>query len=73
MTDPLRERLRISEEHLNDINALLLDPDARVINAFLDVVSKYGTPEEINRKAEEARKLPNLMARLKAIGSPYVD
>src|SRR3989304_3158102 len=61
MTDPLRERLRISEAHLNEINA------------FLDVVSKYGTPEEINRKAEDARKLPNLLARLKAIGSPYVD
>ena len=73
MTDPLRERLRISEAHLNDINALLLDPDTKVINAFLDVVSKYGTPEEINRKAEDARKLPNLLARLKAIGSPYVD
>ena len=72
MTDSLRERLRISEAHLNDINALLLDPDAKVVNAFLDVVAKYGTPEEINRKAEEARQLPSLMARLKEMNSPYV-
>jgi len=73
MTKELRERLRISEEHLRDINALLLDPDTKVVNAFLDVVGKYGTPEDINRKAEAARQLPNLMARLEAIRSPYLD
>ena len=72
MTDDLRERLRISELQVEEINALLLDPDARVINAFLDVVRKYGTPEEINRKAETARQLPNLLARLEAIRSPYL-
>ncbi len=72
MKDYLRDRLRISEQHLNDINALLLDPKTTVVNEFLEVVRKYGTPEEINRKAEEARKLPNLMARLKQINSPYL-
>jgi len=72
MIDALRERLRISQEHLNDINALLLDPDNHIMNAVLDVVRKYGTPEEINRKAEQARQLPNLLARLAAIRSPYL-
>ena len=72
MADNLRERLRISEEHLDSINALLLDPDSQVVNAFLDVVRKYGTPEEINRMAEEARQLPGLLARLKDIQSPYL-
>jgi hypothetical protein len=72
MTDNLRERLRISEEHLNDINALLLNPDTQVIDAVLDVVRKYGTPEEINRKAEAARQLPSLMARLRDVQSPYL-
>ena len=73
MADNLRERLRISQAHLDDINALLLDPDSRVVNALLDVVGKYGTPEEINRKAEQARHLPGLLARLKAMNSPYVE
>ena len=68
----LRSRLKISQQHLDDINALLLDPDSSVVNALLDVVHKYGSPEEINRKAEEARQLPNLMARLQKINSPYV-
>ena len=49
-----------------------IDQDAKLVNAILDVVAKYGTPEEINRKAEEARQLPSLMARLKEMNSPYV-
>jgi hypothetical protein len=72
MDKNLRERLKIAQERLDEINALLLDPDSRVINDFLAVVQKYGTVEEINRKAEKARQLPNLVARLKDIGSPYL-
>jgi len=72
MTDTLREKLVISKINLDEINALLLNPDTRVVNAFLDVVRKYGTPEEINRKAEAARHLPTLLARLEAIKSPYL-
>ncbi|UCC61437.1 MAG: hypothetical protein JSV36_11525, partial [Anaerolineae bacterium] len=71
--DDLREKLRISAARLDEINALLLDPSARVINDFLAVVAKYGSVEEINHQAAEARKLPNLMARLREIGSPYLQ
>jgi len=72
MKDDLRQRLKISQARVDEVNAWLLDPDNKAINAFLDVVTKYGTPEEINRKAEEARKLPNLLARLKETGSAYL-
>lgn len=72
MNNNLRDRLRIAPDRLDEINALLLDPDSRVINDFLAVVEKYGSVEEINHKAEEARKLPNLMVRLKEINSPYL-
>jgi hypothetical protein len=72
MESDLRKRLRISEKRLEEINALLLDPNTQVINDFLAVVGKYGTVEEINRKAEAARHLPNLMARLREIDSPYL-
>jgi hypothetical protein len=72
MESDLRNRLRISESQLAEINALLLDPNIRAINDFLAVVEKYGTVEEINRKAQEARHLPNLMARLQEIRSPYL-
>ena len=68
----LRQRLAISEEHLHSINAFILDPNSSVINEFLAIVEKHGGPEEINRKAEEARQLPRLMQQLKEIGSPYL-
>jgi len=67
-----RNRLRIAQERLDEINELLLDPNSQVVNDFLAVVEKHGTVEEINRKAQEARRLPNLMARLKGINSPYL-
>ncbi len=73
MSDNLRDRLRIEQEQLDAINGLLLNPDSRVVNGFLAVVEKYGTVEEINRQAEEARRLPNLMARLEEIDSPYLS
>jgi hypothetical protein len=73
MGDNLRDLLQISPSCLDEINELLLDPDNRAINAFLEVVEKYGTPEEINRKAAEARRLPNLMARLEQVAPSYVE
>ena len=72
MTSDLRRRLRVSPARLDEINDLLLDPQSQVVNDFLDVVTKYGTPEEINAQAEEARRLPNLLARLEETGSPYL-
>jgi len=72
MSNNLRDRLEVSKEALGEINALLLDPESRVVNDFFAVVAKYGTPEEINRRAQEARKLPNLMARLREIKPAYV-
>jgi hypothetical protein len=72
VTSDLRQKLQISEQQLHQVNALLLDPNSRVVNDFLEVVAKYGTPEEINRKAAEAREFDNLMGRLRISNSPYV-
>jgi hypothetical protein len=72
MTSDLRNRLSISASSLDEINALLLDPQTQVVNDFLAVVARYGAPDEINHKAREARRLPRLMAQLKEIGSPYL-
>jgi hypothetical protein len=69
----LRSRLAISEGHLKQVNDLLLDPNSRVINEFLAIVEKHGGPDAINREAAEARRLPNLLARLKKQASPYLE
>ncbi|MCK5584870.1 hypothetical protein KAJ02_02250, partial [Candidatus Bipolaricaulota bacterium] len=68
----LRQRLAISEDHLQQINRFLTDPNSEVINDLLRIVEKHGGPEEINRKADAARRLPSLMARLKESRSPYL-
>lgn len=72
MHQNLRERLEISLEQLGAINKLLLDPDIQVINNFLSVVEKYGSPEEINAKADEAGKLENLMLKVSQIQPTYI-
>ncbi|MFH2103923.1 MAG: hypothetical protein ABIJ39_11280 [Chloroflexota bacterium] len=72
MDEKLRQLLKIPTSRLDAINAVLLDPDERVINDFLAVVEKYGTPEEINRKHIEARKLENLMKKITATAPEHV-
>ncbi len=67
-----QDRLCIDAERLAEINALLLDPNSRVIQDVLAVVARYGSPEEINRRAAEARQLENLIGRLREKKSPYV-
>jgi len=60
MNDDIHRRLEISPDRLDALNALLLNPDMRVIDDFLAVVAKYGSPEEINAQADAARQLPAL-------------
>jgi hypothetical protein len=73
MANYLRDRLQIPAARLDAINAILGDPDMRVVDDLLKVVEKYGTPEEINRKAEAARQLPALYERVKAVHPSYLD
>ncbi|MEJ5224924.1 MAG: hypothetical protein WHV44_10760, partial [Anaerolineales bacterium] len=71
MTD-LRQRLSIPASRLDPINAVLLDPSTQVIEDFLAVVAKYGTPEEINAKHREARKLDNLLKKVEERAPAYI-
>jgi hypothetical protein len=73
MADHIRQLLRIPPERLEDINEVLLNPGSKVVNDFLEVVEKYGTPDEINAKAEEARRLPNLLKRVEQIKPEYLE
>jgi hypothetical protein len=72
MDETLRAALKIPYERLDDINAVLLNPDSRVINALLAVVAKYGTPAEINAQAEAARQLPALLEKVRALKPEYL-
>jgi hypothetical protein len=72
MDEKLRKLLKIPYSRLDDINAVLLNPDMQVVNDFLAVVEKYGTPREINRKAKAARQLPRLLAKVKKLKPEYL-
>jgi len=72
MTADIRSRLAIPSARLDALNALLLDPGSRVVNDVLAVIAKYGTPEEINRKARAARQLPALLEKVKAVKPEYL-
>ncbi len=72
MTD-LRSRLKINPDRLDTINNILLNPDMEVINDFLAVVEKYGTPEEINAKADQARDMDNLLAVVEKTKPEYLE
>jgi hypothetical protein len=73
MTAPLQDKLEISTDRLNDINEVLLNPDTRVMENLLKVIEKYGTPEEINHKAEQASQLPALMDRVATKKPEYLS
>ena len=68
----LRKKLKISSRNVKEINDYFLDPKSKVIGDMLDVVLKYGTPREINRKAKKAKKLSTQMKMLKDVGSPFL-
>ncbi len=68
----MRERLQIPVAQLEAINHVLLDPNSTVMKDFLEVVAKYGLPEEINRKHKESRKLENLYKRIQEHAPQYI-
>ena len=68
----IKERLRIKDEKLREINDFLMREDNPLVNGLLRIVEKHGGVDQINRKAREASKLENLNARLRTKDSPYV-
>jgi hypothetical protein len=69
----LQHRLEIPKAYLDEVNHVLLDPNSEVMQRFLAVVAKYGSPEEINRKHVESRRLENLLDLVSRKSPPAVD
>ena len=57
---------------VDDINNFLSDPRNDAVSDLSRVVAKYGTVDEINKKAHEAGKVENHMKKLERIRSPYI-
>ena len=68
----LRKLLAIPKDRLNAINSVFTDPESQVMNDFLAVVAKYGTPDEINKKHRENRKLDSLLKKVNERNPAYI-
>jgi len=66
-------RLSIPTDYLDSLNALLLDPNSPAMKDFLAVVARYGSPEQINRKHVESRKLDSLLRKAEAKNKANVE
>jgi hypothetical protein len=73
MNENIRQLLKIDYSRLDALNEILLNPDMKVINDFLEVVGKYGTPEEINLKSEKAGQLDYLLKKVEASKPEYLN
>jgi hypothetical protein len=67
----LRDRLRIREESIREVNDFLLRKDNPLVDGLIEIVEKYGGVDQINRKAKEARKIENLMDKLRKKKSTF--
>ncbi|MGC9372610.1 MAG: hypothetical protein ACP5DY_04740 [Thermovirgaceae bacterium] len=65
--------MTLGEENLEAVNRYLQDSACREINELERIVAKYGTPREINARAQEARSLPNIIDCLRNMESPYLQ
>ncbi len=72
MDTSLQNKLTIPHDRLDAINRVLSDPNSRVMEDFLKVVAKYGTPDQINQKALTAAQLGHLLSRVKATKPEYL-
>jgi len=68
----LRDRLKIHQDNLKEINDFLLKKDNPLLDGLLKLIEKRGGVENINRKAAESGRLENLMKRLEGEKSPFV-
>jgi len=73
MDKEMSNLLAIPSDRLEAINSVLLDPNETVMKDFFAVVAKYGTPDEINRKHRESRKLDHLIQIVSERAPGYVN
>jgi len=73
MSEEIRDLLLIPASRLDDINDVLLDPDMTIVEEFLEVVAKYGSPQEINQKAKTASDIGMLREKLSELAPDYIS
>jgi hypothetical protein len=73
MVKNLRKMLTIEDKRLDEINKFLMDENNDLVTDLLNVVDKYGGPDQINQKSKESGKVENLISRLEKKNPEYVE
>ena len=68
----LLQRLYLDSEQVKTINEAIFDPELLAMSEFLDVVEKYGSPDEINSLASKAREYSTIEALVRKIRPEYL-
>jgi hypothetical protein len=68
----LRDRLRITADHVEAVNEVLCGEQSRLMDGLLDLVDEFGGVDAINRAADEAGDLGNRLAHLEDERSPWL-
>lgn len=63
--------IQIDYESVEKLNEYLADPNNSVVRDFWNIVEKYGSVDEINQKASDARQLSHQLEQLEKIHSPF--
>lgn len=69
----IKDLLKVDVKFAEELNDYLTNPNNKLISDIIGIVEKYGTPEEINEKARQARKLSSILNRLRNQESPYLE
>jgi hypothetical protein len=72
MATDIRKKLRIAGGRLKELNDFLVAPDNPLVGRLVELLDRRGGPSVLNRSHVRARKLPQLLRRLKAEKSPYL-
>lgn len=64
--------LKISYSNIDSLNKIFGDSNQAIIRSFFEVVSKYGTPAEINSKAKKSRSLEQLRIKVANSNPSYL-
>ncbi len=68
-----RKQLELPVNRLEAVNSSISGLTDKLFNRVFEVVEKHGGVDEINRKANEAGHIENLLSRLEAVRSPFVE
>ena len=69
----MQEKLNIDLSVVEEVNSYICDANNKLVKDLVGIIEKYGSPKTINAQAAEARKLSNLMDKLKLMDSPYYN